>query len=255
MSDEYGQLSIPPDGDSPWRHAQEEATAARSGLVVEAADSGDDFLRHTLETGARAFLPFALATDPRAFQQQTQHIGGQFGLIEASAGTELGQAVAMVLLDLFDHALGRMIVICQFDSRIGHLAAAPVAADALGRVLDPGSQLRFRITGMLVLQFIPLQIGFLGGALQTLDDEIVLGGKMTIERHLVRAGGLGDRFDADAAHAVLVKHLPRGGHDTLSRPRTHTIVMITIVSSLKNLIAHGLTSVLPVSNYLAVTER
>lgn len=258
MADEHSRISVSQHGLGPLQRAwmsQEEATADRSGLVAETTHGGDDFLGHALETSAGAFLPFALAADPRTFQQQPQHIGGQFGLIESGTGTELGQIVAVVLLDLFDHPFGRMIVIGQLDGRVGHLATAPVVADASGGILDPGVQLRLRITGMLVLQLIPLQIGFLGGALQTFDDEIVLGSKMTIQRHLVGAGSLGDRFNTHAAYAVLVKHLPRGGHDALPWARTHTIVMITIVSSLKNLIAHGLTSVLPVSNYLAVTER
>ena len=40
---------------------------------------------------------------------------------------------------------------------------------------------------------------------------------MAVERHLVGAGRLGDRFDPDAADAMAVKEILRAGDDSFAR--------------------------------------
>ena len=52
--------------------------------------------------------------------------------------------------------------------------------------------------------------------LEARDDQFVLRTEMTVlERHLVAASGLGDRFDADRAQAMLMEEIARRRDDPL----------------------------------------
>jgi hypothetical protein len=58
---------------------------------------------------------------------------------------------------------------------------------------------------MTVLDFAPHLISFRGDAAQVCHDEVIFRVKVTIERHLVGAGGLGNCLDAHPANAMTME--------------------------------------------------
>ncbi len=106
----------------------------------------------------------------------------------------------------------------QLDRRIAEIAAAIVRADQHRRPGDPVEQLSRRIAGIGSFDVAPDLVDRRSGAIEALDDQVVFRTEMTIERHLIGAGRLGDGVDADAADAVAMKHVLRGDDDALARP-------------------------------------
>src|SRR5437588_259271 len=95
----------------------------------------------------------------------------------------------------------RMIALGEFNRRIGHIATAPVAAGALRTVKDPGVELGKRIAWITLFDSGPQSVHVASDVPQAGGYQLVLRAKVTIERHLVRAGLLGDRVDADPLDA------------------------------------------------------
>ena len=64
---------------------------------------------------------------------------------------------------------------------------------------------------------------------------------MTVERHLVGAGRLGDRIDADASDPVLVEQVPGGAGDPIARTGpAHDALLIQPGSSCRRkFVRHG----------------
>ena len=65
-------------------------------------------------------------------------------------------------------------------------------------------------------KFIPLTLLLAGDFPETGADQIVLGAEMPIQRHLIGAGGLGDRVDPDTPDTVLVEQAASRRHDPLA---------------------------------------
>jgi hypothetical protein len=59
--------------------------------------------------------------------------------------------------------------------------------------------------------------GIVGKLPQVFGNQLVLRVEVAIERHLVGAGGLGDRLHADRPDAEPVKQVRRGVEDALAR--------------------------------------
>ena len=171
------------------------------------------------EAGAGAIGAGALAADAGAFEKEDERIGHQVGVGDAGCATEAGKAVAVRRLEALDETAGGMFGLGEFDRRIGERAAASVDEDAAAALLHPAVQLRERVAGIARGERLPHGFDFVGDFLQAGDDEIVLRAEMPIERHLVAAGGFGDRLDADGAQAMPVEQVARGGDDPLARAR------------------------------------
>ena len=70
---------------------------------------------------------------------------------------------------------------------------------------------------MLRHELVPDTLLLRDDAAHPLGDELVLRLEVTVQRHLVRAGRLGDRLDADAANADPTKEIVGGVKNSLSR--------------------------------------
>ena len=110
-----------------------------------------------------------------------------------------------------------MILFRQLDRGVGQRAAALVAADdVLGHLLEPGAKLRQRIAGMRRSN-LSQPASPLGRLPQVFRHQFVLGREMAVERHLVGAGGLGDRLDPDRPDSMPIEKIAGGREDPLAR--------------------------------------
>jgi hypothetical protein len=159
----------------------------------------------------------ALAADAGTFEEQRQGVGQQIGFRNPGASTEARQAIALRRLEFLDYASRRMIALGQLDRRIGQVAAAAIAEHAFGAAANPSMQLRERIIGMSGFKSVPDRLGLPGDLAQAGDHQIVLRAEVTIQRHLVGPGRLGDRFDPDGADAVAIKQLAGGRQNAGTR--------------------------------------
>ena len=129
------------------------------------------------------------------------------------------ETVAVFGLDLFDHSPCGMVGFRQFDRRIREVAAPLVIEYKFGAASDPGVQLRQGIARVYRFDFGPPSFGFERHVAQTLNDQVVLRAEVTVERHLVGAGRLGDRIDANASDSVFVEQVPGGAGNPIARAR------------------------------------
>jgi len=67
--------------------------------------------------------------------------------------------------------------------------------------------------------FGPPSFGFERHVAQTLNDQVVFRPEVTVERHLVGAGRLGDRIDANASDSVFMEQVPGGAGNPIARAR------------------------------------
>src|SRR5271168_3889331 len=98
----------------------------------------------------------------------------------------------------------------QFDRRIREVAAPLVIEYKLGAASDPRVQLRQGIASVYRFDFGPPSFDFERHVAQTLNDQVVFRAEVTVERHLVGAGRLSDRVDADASDSVFMEQTPGG---------------------------------------------
>jgi hypothetical protein len=68
--------------------------------------------------------------------------------------------------------------------------------------------LALHVAGMIAFDIAPHFVDFDGDATQISEDQIVFRIEVPIERHLIGAGGLGDRFDADTPDAMTMEQVP-----------------------------------------------
>ncbi|SJM29480.1 hypothetical protein BQ8482_111410 [Mesorhizobium delmotii] len=217
-------------------------------------ERADQTFRHADKLRAGAFGSDALKADPGAFKQQRQCIGEQLRLADAGIPAQADQTVALGLLEFLDHPTGRMVGLAQFDGGVRHVATAAVHHQAVGCHPNPGVQLRKLVARVLGLELLPHRVGAACGRPQALDDQIVLGLEMTVERHLVGTCGLSDRVDADALDAMLVEHIPCRLQDAIPgadafRSAVFHQNLLGFRDFPKNPSVHLLTRVLPVCNF------
>ena len=86
---------------------------------------------------ARPFDASTLATYAGTFEKQRQGVGEQIGLRNPGIPAEPRQAVELRRLEFLDDVSRRMIALGQLDRHIGHVAAAAIAARALGAATNP----------------------------------------------------------------------------------------------------------------------
>ena len=83
----------------------------------------------------------------------------------------------------------------------------------------PSQELAFRIARMGGGERIPGSVEFLRELAETRGDQHILRGEVTVERHLVGPGRLGDRVDAHGMDAATIEQLAGGREDALARGR------------------------------------
>jgi multidrug efflux pump subunit AcrA (membrane-fusion protein) len=122
---------------------------------------------------ARPFNASTLTTYAGTFEKQRQGVGEQIGLRNPGIPAEPRQAVALRRLEFLDDVSRRMIALGQLDRHIGHVAAAAIAARALGAATNPGMKLRERVIGMGGFKSIPDRFGVSGDVAQARNHQIV----------------------------------------------------------------------------------
>jgi hypothetical protein len=111
-----------------------------------------------------------------------------------------------------------MLVLGQFDRGVGERAAAVIGRpDVGGHFLDPRPQLPARIAREFGRSPAPAGLGFSRKPAEVFRYKLVLRLKMPVERHLVRAGRLGDRFDPHSPDSMAIKEIGRGRQNALAR--------------------------------------
>jgi hypothetical protein len=168
---------------------------------------------------ARPYKTNALAAHASAFEQQRQCVRKHIRLSNPGAAAELRQAIALPQLEFFDDVPSWMVGFGKFNRHICHIAASGILTDAFGAGTNPGMELGQRFTGIILFEFAPYCIGFAGDVAETGDHQIILGAEMTIKRHLVGIGSVGNRIDTDSAYPMPAKQIPRSGNDALARSR------------------------------------
>jgi hypothetical protein len=81
--------------------------------------------------------------------------------------------------------------------------------------------LRLGIIWILLFDVPPDVISFGHDTAKIGDDKLVLRFEMPIQRHLVGAGGLGNRIDADAAKSMAMEQIARCGENPRAGRRDH----------------------------------
>src|SRR5690242_6144874 len=98
-----------------------------------------------------------------------------------------------------------MVLLGQFDRRIGERAAALIRVEQMRfHSLQPAAQLRSSVVGVGRRELVPELAGIRGEPPQVLSYLLVLGREVPVERHLVGAGGLGNRLDSHSSDAESV---------------------------------------------------
>jgi hypothetical protein len=169
------------------------------------------------EVCARPLDADALAADAGAFQQQPQRVGEQIGFGDPGVPAEPGEAVALFRLEFLNDVSRRMIAFGELDRHIGHVAAAPIVANAFAANTNKGMELRERVAGIILLESAPDRISLASHLVQTSNDQIILRAEVTIERHFVGVCGFRDGVNADPSDPVFAKEISCGADDSLSR--------------------------------------
>src|SRR5580700_8054832 len=126
---------------------------------------------------------------------------------------ELSETVAHVGLVLFDDGARRMIGLGDFHSGISKRAATRLhGAGLFEQEAEERFNLRARIPGVSRDRLVPPPPGFRLYLAQVLRHELVLGGEVAIEAHLVCAGFRGDGVDADGMNPAAVEELAGRPH-------------------------------------------
>jgi hypothetical protein len=183
---------------------------------------------------ARPFNASTLTTYAGTFEKQRQGVGEQIGLRNPGIPAEPRQAVALRRLEFLDDVSRRMIALGQLDRHIGHVAAAAIAARALGAATNPGMKLRQRVIGMGGFKSIPDRLGVSGDVAQARNHQIVLRAEVTIQCHLVGPRHICNRVNADPSDPVFAKEIPGRADDALPRfQRGYGAILHDLSSTLK----------------------
>lgn len=158
-----------------------------------------------------------LAGDTCAFEQQRQRVGKKFGLTRTGGHAKSREPVALHGLMALDQFVRRMAFAFQFDGGIGEIATCGLAGQTVRPVFHPGKKLAARIARMGEFEVSPDFLSLFGGSAQSFAHELILGAKMTVERHLVGSSCIRDGIDADAANAALAEELRSRRDNTLPR--------------------------------------
>src|SRR5262249_6032594 len=171
------------------------------------------------EARARPFNAGTLAADAGAFEQKRQAVRKQIRFCDSGPLTKFRQAIALVLLELFDDMPRRMIAFGEFDRGIREIATAAIVEDTLSHDANPRAEFSNRIIRVLAVEAAPNLVDFTCDVAQTRDDQIVLRPEVTVERHLVGTGRLGDGVHPDSSDSMLAEKIAGRADNALPRPQ------------------------------------
>ncbi|HVU87671.1 MAG TPA: hypothetical protein VHD36_10145 [Pirellulales bacterium] len=183
----------------------------------------DHGVAHASHSLAEAVRADALRGHARSFHQQVKLVGEHFRIRKSGALAQLGKITSLRKLEFFHDAACRMSFIRQLDRRIGEGASAMISIGKnAGHFSEPSVNLSTWIARMGLLVTVPALQGLTCEFTEAFGHQLVLGGKMPVERHLVRVGRFGDRVDADSPDTVTVEQLrsrrqqPRAGRNSIA---------------------------------------
>jgi hypothetical protein len=169
----------------------------------------NDGFRHAHEPGTKAVCSDALRADARALKEKVQFVREHFRFAQSGGSGQLDELHSLRRLVFLDDATGRVAFFRELDRGIGERAAALVGAgDVIRHFPEPATELRKLIAGMKLPEPVPASIRAFSGVPQIFRNQLVLGREVPIERHLVGAGGLGDRVDPDSPDSMPVEQIP-----------------------------------------------
>src|SRR5262249_36779414 len=171
------------------------------------------------ETRAWPFNAGTLAADAGAFEQKRQAVRKQIRFYDSGPLTKFRQAIALVPLELFDDMPRRMIAFGEFDCGIREIATAAIVENTLGTSANPRPKLPDRVSCIVAIKAAPNLVDFTCDVAQTGDDQIVLRAEVAVERHLIGAGHLRDRVNADPSDPVLTEEITGRADNALPRPQ------------------------------------
>src|SRR5208282_4248037 len=186
------------------------------------AEGRDHGLARPHEIGAGSSGSDTAAADSGAFDQKNNRVREQARLRGARSLAQPRQTVALTFLELLDHPEPGMPRLGQFDRGVRKIAAALVLGDEFGRPSDIAIKLSDGIAWACGFDVGPNLVGLPPFAAQILANEIVLRPEVTVERHLVGAGGFSNRLDPHSPDAVTMKEILRARDDTLAGSSTAT---------------------------------
>jgi hypothetical protein len=170
------------------------------------------------ETCGRPFNAGTLAADAGAFEQKRQGIRKQICFCDSGALTKFRQAIALVSLKLFNDMPRRMIAFGKLNRGICEIATAAIVENALGTNANPRAKLSQRIIRIFAIELDPNLVDLAGDVTQARDNQIILRAEVAVERHLVGAGCLRDRVNADPPDPVLTEEVTGRTDDAFPRP-------------------------------------
>src|SRR5260221_6492411 len=118
--------------------------------------AGDQALQHIDEALGRALAADALHADARAFTEEEELVGEEFGVREPGLAAERDDLLAVQALVLLDHTPRRMVLVRQLCRGIDEGAAALRQVELeLTVMAQPGEELCLRIAGISLGILVP----------------------------------------------------------------------------------------------------
>src|SRR4051812_25568595 len=118
---------------------------------------------------------------------------------------------------IIDHTTRRVVRLWQLGERIENGRAALLhPRECFGHATTPLFELRGRVARMRRDDLIPVAVLLRDDATHPFRDERILRLEVAVQRHLVRAGRLRDRLDADTANAHPTEEIVGRGKNPFS---------------------------------------
>ena len=177
-----------------------------------------------------AYLPHPDTRTARmgAFEHHSEEVRRKRGIRESSRFAKADHALVRSKLVLLHDAPGGMVWIGQLGEGVAKGRAAFFHLTKLrGGATAPVPELAFRISAVLRVEILPLLLFVGDDPAHPFGNQLILRLEVAVQRHFVRLGRLGDRFDPHAADPLFMKQVssrhqnPRaqryGGPATFSR--------------------------------------
>src|SRR5271155_1642976 len=180
---------------------------------------GNQRLEHSGEPRGRSFGSDTLGGYAGALAQQENLVGETLGIGELSIAAQANKPFAERGFILADDTPRRMILVRQLDRSVGECTPALVGLLEVTDMPHPGQEQAFRIACVGGDERVPSSVEFLRERGETRSYQHILRGEVTIERHLVGAGRLGDSVNTDGMDTATMEQLAGGGENALARGR------------------------------------
>ena len=156
--------------------------------------------------------------DTGAFAYQEDFVGETLGIGELGIAAQANEPFAKCGLILADDPPRRMVLVRQFDRSVGKCTARSASLSLKSQTWrSQASSWPFGSPACAAAIASQATSNSCVSSLQACGDQHILRGEVPIERHLVGAGRLGDRVDADRMDAAAIEQLARGREDALAR--------------------------------------